>query len=530
MKISERRLEIAQIYARLSKKLGRYPTRSEMIKAQVTWDSIRGAFGSMEGIRDAARDSFPNHFAEIIDPEHFNTEAFNELKAHVKKFKRFFISCVVPNQPVDEDAMASVQTWCKKNKGTSLFLAANYGLYDLNKEFVETNNIVFRDLKLNSNLWISTIKIDPKQIDPLQSLDGIGQREGTMIVASPKQRMRPVANSNMKLPHIIQATGAITKARYEAKVCMGRSTERRDYLAKSQHVMGGIIVEIVDDKFYHFRQVQFDKDGSFIDLFNRYDEDGVTFVGCEAVIQGDFHDGETDKEADAAADELCRLGKPKFRVFHDFFNGHSISHHDRKKRVTQAIKAAEHRLSLATELHNMKLTLQRKCRDAGKEKFVMSRSNHDEFLHRYLQEGDFEDHNRLLATKLQVAMMEGHDPLKYAMELMGLKDDGRMVWLDRDQDFKVSSRKIEVGAHGDLGANGAKGSSMGMLKAYGECMYGHCHYPEINHGAWSVGTSSRMDLDYKRGASSWMHSHGVVYSNGSRQLIHVINGKWRLTE
>ena len=34
--------------------------------------------------------------------------------------------------------------------------------------------------------------------------------------------------------------------------------------------MGAIIVEIVDDKRYHFRQVQADKDGSFIDLGVQY--------------------------------------------------------------------------------------------------------------------------------------------------------------------------------------------------------------------------------------------------------------------
>ena len=522
-----RQAEIARSYARLAKSVGRYPDNTEIKKAGIP--RIRDHFGDVSVLRDLARELYPNHFAGIVDPENFNTDAFVALKAHVKQFKRFFISCVVPGQPVDQDAMASVRTWCEKNNGTSLFLAANYGLLELPADFVAENNIVFRDLKLNSNLWISAIKIDPKQMDPLQSLDAIGQREGTMIIASPKQRMRPVANSNMKLPHIIQATGAITKPRYLAKACLGKSTERRDYLAKSQHVMGGIIVEIVDDKFYHFRQVQFDKDGSFIDVFVRYDESGATTVSCEAIVQGDYHDGETDAGADAAADELCRLGKPKYRVFHDFFNGHSISHHDRNKRVTQAIKAAHHKLSLATELENMKNTLQRKCEAAGREKFVMSRSNHDEFLHRYLQEGEFDDHNRLLSAKLQVAMMEGKDPLKYAMDLMGLKDGGRIVWLNRDQDFKVSTKRIEVGAHGDLGANGAKGSSMGMLKAYGDCVYGHCHYPEINHGSWSVGTSSRMDLDYKKGASSWIHSHIIIYSNGTRQIINVINGQWRLS-
>jgi hypothetical protein len=525
--MTNRQEEIAKIFAKLSKSLGKYPTRADLRKGGIPRDSIRDQFGNMDGLREAARKAYPQFFEDLVDPEFFNSEAFDHLKAEVKKHRKLFISTVVAGAPIDEEALASVNVWCRIQKGLALFLPANYALYDLQADFVANNHIVFKDLKLNSNLWISTIKIDPKQIDPTQNLDLIGQREGTMLIGSPKQRMKPVANSNTKLPHIIQATGAITKPRY---IPRKGDPKRRDYLAQKQHVMGGIIVEIVDDKFYHFRQVQFDKDGSFIDAFYRYDDEGRTAVTAEAVVQGDFHDGETDPKADAVADELCRLGKPKYRVFHDTFNGHSISHHDKDQKVRQAIKANEHKLSLATELHNLKLTLQRKLKQSGKEKFLMVRSNHDEFLHRYLQKGDFEDQNRLIATKLQVQMMEGRDPLQAAMEMLGLSDE-RLVWIDRDQDFKISRARIEVGAHGDLGANGRRNpGSAGMLKAYGDCAYGHCHYGEINHGAWSVGTTSFLKLDYNRGPSSWTQTHQIIYSNGSRQLIHVIQGKWRLED
>ncbi len=87
---------------------------------------------------------------------------------------------------------------------------------------------------------------------------------------------------------------------------------------------------------------------------------------------------------------------------------------------------------------------------------------------------------------------------------------------------------IELGAHGDKGANGARGSLLAMENAYGNSVSGHSHTPEILRGAWQVGTTSLLKLEYVKGPSSWMHTSCLVYPNGSRQLINAINGLWRL--
>ena len=57
-------------------------------------------------------------------------------------------------------------------------------------------------------------------------------------------------------------------------------------------------------------------------------------------------------------------------------------------------------------------------------------------------------------------------------------------------------------------------------------MIGHVHSPGIYQGAYGVGTSSRLRLEYNAGPSSWLNTHGVVHQNGKRQLIHVVNGRW----
>ena len=56
---------------------------------------------------------------------------------------------------------------------------------------------------------------------------------------------------------------------------------------------------------------------------------------------------------------------------------------------------------------------------------------------------------------------------------------------------------------------------------------GHGHAPGIEGGAHRVGTSSLLKMDYNEGASSWMHAHDLIYANGKRSLVFIINGKWK---
>jgi hypothetical protein len=81
--------------------------------------------------------------------------------------------------------------------------------------------------------------------------------------------------------------------------------------------------------------------------------------------------------------------------------------------------------------------------------------------------------------------------------------------------------------HGDKGASGQRGSIAGFSNLVDKVVVGHSHTPGIIGGAYQVGTSSRLKLDYTSGPSSWMNTHCLVYTSGKRQLINVINGKWK---
>ena len=103
-----------------------------------------------------------------------------------------------------------------------------------------------------------------------------------------------------------------------------------------------------------------------------------------------------------------------------------------------------------------------------------------------------------------------------------------VIFLKRDQDYKV--RHWQLGAHGDKGGNGAKGSVKSREKAYGQSITGHTHTPEMLRRTIIVGTSTYLQLRYNEGPSSWMNTHALLYDTGKVQLVNIINGAWRLED
>jgi hypothetical protein len=218
--------------------------------------------------------------------------------------------------------------------------------------------------------------------------------------------------------------------------------------------------------------------------------------------------------------------KPQKVVLHDTFNGKSINHHEEHNVIVKAQHYMNGVPSLEQEVIGLRDDLDWFSKMA--KNVVVVKSNHDEFLSKnYLRYAKYaQDHqNHYFSLDLAKAMMEGKDPLKFAVEKVGLKAKN-VRWLQRDEDFKIAN--IQLGAHGDLGPSGTRGNIKNMRKSYGDSITGHSHSPGIWHGAWAVGTSSYLKLGYNQGASNWLQAHALVYADGSRQIVNMIKGVWRL--
>lgn len=491
------------------------------------------SFGALEQL---ARTKYPKVFKNIIDETRFSDEAFKELREDIANHQRFVITTAVTGCDPHEDGLAALQNYCKRNKAKLLILPCSDPAKSKEHKYnfslshkLPAEAVVFRDLALNSNLFLSTIKLTAKQINPLTGLKRLSNR-GSCILASPKQMLEHVANSNKKdLPRAIMTTGAITKPDYRTEMYM---SERTAYLADDDHKLGAVIVEIKDSKIFFYRRIEIDaKTGAFSDINKKYFSDGrVEKIKAELVQQPDWHVLSTDPKFRKAAKQVVSIVKPKYMTLEDFFDGVSINPHERHDIVQRALKAMKGELSLAKEL----LACSTEINDLiswDVEQLIFKYGNHEDFIKRWLAGAEYRDDpiNHYEGVCLAKATLEGKMPFEYAMrERYPVSDQDKVKFLTINDSFKVNG--IENAVHGHIGSGGKRNPGMIGLEAYGPCNTGHNHSAAILRDVVRVGTATHMQLSYNDGASAWTQTLNIQHYDRSRQLITVINGEWCLSD
>jgi len=490
------------------KSTGKYPSQLELEKAGISRAMIRRTFGNYSLLND--------HLAEICS-EIFDLEK-SKVNTKLPNKKRFVITTAVTESKVHKGFLAAINTYCKKeNAGLIVMPTKSTG----NSRWVldsvlKDECFVMDDVQLNSNLKLLGLITAAKTTDPTTGLPRIGQRNGTFITASPKQRLKFVATGVNKLPHALMSTGAITVPSYDTASILNKKSE---YIAENDHIMGAIIVELDNNDAFHFRQIQADSSGNFVDLGILYGKLGTKPMAPSAFILGDWHSGDSDPIVVACIEKLTKKLKPKKWIIHDIFDGKSVNPHTEGKEIVRAKLANDNKLNLAEELNLLKADID--YMSSMVSEVIIVRSNHDDFLDRYLNKAEYvgDNKNHRLALELAIHLLDDKNPLEeYVGKIKNVK------WLKLDESYKIAG--IECGMHGHLGGNGARGSITQMETAYGKVMFGHTHTPGILRDAWNVGTTTYLDLGYNKGASSWLQCSGIIYPNGQRQLINFIEGQF----
>lgn len=518
--------KIVEVYIKLSNKNKIFPSGTDLIKAGVSKDKIKHHFGSLSNFKDFVQKNHYSEIKDVFDEKSFIKRNIKTLDSKLTKFDRFVIASIVGGGSVHKEFYESIKVYCEENRA-KLLVQVCEDPASINKftvtEDLRGEQFIFNDVQLNSNLFLSSIKLSAKHIDPITGLSRIGQENGSFIYASPKQRLHYTPIRNTKMPHALMTTGAITIPDYATERYM---SERTAYIAKADHIVGALVVEIQDDDVFHFRQIQADNQGGFADLNKYYTPNGVEEISPIELVFGDWHSRRTNPVVKQAVKELVDFLKPEGIILHDVFDGQSINHWTEDDTITRAILYLENKLSLEEELKFLTNDIEELS--AWAKRLTIVKSNHDVFLDRFLRKGKYtkDPINLPIAAKLAGAMIEGQDPLKYATEVLFGLQAKNVRWLAVDEDYEVG--KIQLGAHGHKGPNGSRGSLRNMEIAYGNCVSGHDHTGGILRGSWKVGTLSDLRLGYNEGASSWVHSVCSVYRNGNRQLINFIDGKCRL--
>jgi hypothetical protein len=361
---------------------------------------------------------------------------------------------------------------------------------------------------------IADTDIVPTAKRPLRNLQGVTGIESS-IVGHPRQQMIISPTMKNRRRKFMFSTGSITVPNYR-RARVGKE-------ATQYHRMGFLFVENISDENFVARHIHAEEDGSFQDLIFRVEDEKITLKNdWEAMIFGDTHLSKEDKEMLEESRRLFGLGKCKQSIWHDLFDGYSINHHQAKNHVSQVIKAKKGLHRLDSELE-MNMAFIDNWRDTN---MIIVPSNHPDWIDKWVcyNQGVKDAHNAILFNKFQSILFDELAPkglYAYVIE-ENFGDD--VICLDRDESYEICG--IEINNHGDLGANGAKGTPETFAKLPHPVISGDKHFCYTIDDAYGVGVSSRLDHGYNAGMSSWAQSNGIILSNGRFQHLLYFDGKF----
>lgn len=382
--------------------------------------------------------------------------------------------------------------------------------------------------RLNKNLMLlGDIKVQPTATSPLTGFEGITHGESG-ILAHTKLQMLTVPTPSGRMPKVMTTTGACTLPNY--------TDSKAGKLGEFHHSLAACLVELKGDKF-HMRQLNGErKTGHFYDLDYLYTPEGVKQAGgCEALVMGDTHVDFIDPKVRRATFEgeesmLANL-MPKRLVWHDLLDGYAANPHHFGNPFNAIAKRGSNRDNVQAEVERA-IAFVKKHTPEGVESVIVA-SNHDAFLKRWIVSNDWKGDpvNAEFYLKCALAMVQGtrlgdggtEYPDPFATLAREALPTARV--LGGRESYTVAG--IELGMHGDRGPNGARGSRKNLRRVGVKSVIGHSHSPGIDEGCYQVGTSTRLELEYNAGPSSWLNTHCIVYKNGKRSLVNVIDGEWR---
>jgi len=380
--------------------------------------------------------------------------------------------------------------------------------------------------KLNPNLvLVADVKVQPTATSPLSGFEGMTGAE-SCIIGHTKMQLKAVAVPSGRFPKILSTTGVCTRRNY--------TDSRAGAVGAFHHFLGAVLVEI-DGKTFHLRQINANRrDGSFIDLDKHYSVNGVKAAPpAQALILGDIHRRVMDPQVDKATfgeNGIVSVLKPKRLIAHDINDGIAVNPHETENPFVAVAKDRGNCLDVRAELEQTAKFINDRKQD---REVVVVDSNHNNFLARWVIATDWRKDPRNASFYLETAKamvdsakMTGHgpeynDPFQYWMAQFcpGVR------FLGPNDSYIVAG--TECGLHGNRGPNGARGSLKNLSNLGSKVISGHSHTPGIEGGHYQVGTSSYRRLNYNLGPSSWLSTHAIIYANGKRALITIIDGAWR---
>lgn len=504
----------------------------------------------------APRNLPTKNFEDFLAKHHPLAQSSKVWEIHInpapKGTKRFLFTAAQNGTPVNKDVWAAILA-------AKDFFQAHLSVIDLryknptskwsrSQEDRETWDPAVQPYRLNQRMGVNKnlvcvggIKIVPTASEPLTGFESFTGGEST-IVGHTKYQVKTVPVPGGQMAKLMTTTGACTVQNY--------TNSRAGAGGEFHHCFGALLVELDKGGLFYMRHFNFTEDGVAYDAAGwKISPDGVVpFEGAEAIALGDTHVRFTDPQVDKGTfgkGGLVETLKPKRLYFHDICDGYAANPHHDGNPFNEQAKA----LSGFDDIEG-------EVREAVN--FVANRTpiyctsylvpdNHGDFITRWIKRKDWRKEvppiARAFYLKTALAMHEGtcmgpggtETPAAWQYWVEHFMNE---IW-DREQ-IKVVCLSghggegsqvcgIQMDVHGHQGPNGSRGSIKNLRRVGRKLIIGHSHSPGVDEGCMQIGTSSRLRLEYNGGGpSSWLHAHAVVFPNGKRQLVILVNGKYKI--
>lgn len=448
--------------------------------------------------------------------------------------KRIVIAYAQNATPAHRGFLSSIKWFCEEKDAELLVIPGRYvnptSIWSREMQSNETWDEALRPFLCRSRVQpmpgvsiFGDISIQPTAERPLSRME-VFAGEGSAIFGHPRVQLMTVATAT-RSARILASTGAITIPNY--------TDSRAGKTADGHHTLGAIVLEL-DGDTYHIRHVTADESGSFSDLDRRYTPSGSSAAPrAAAIVLGDLHVGTIGDAVQAATFDgdgsMFRRLRPETAVYHDVLDFDVRNHHtignflDRHKRATGgAPDSVEQEVFAAIDFVD-------KHTPADCAAYVVASNHHDAF-DRWLNTAD-PRHDPVNAeffhrtwSELIASRRAGSNVS--AFELIASGRSKRVKFVGRNGRLRIAG--VDCGFHGDMGTDGARGSPQTYARLGCATVIGHSHSPKILDSCYQVGVTGDLDQGYNTLPSSWLHTHCVIYADGNRALLNVINGKWCL--
>jgi len=461
-----------------------------------------------------------------------------KFRTVVPKAERYVITCA-QNATDPHPVLETLKSYCHENNAELLVIPIRYhnptshwGAQAMAQEWWDSKvePYLFGGRKrLHKHLMImgdvSTQLTAARPTQGFETLTG----PHSAILGHPKLELQYIATPQQKLPKAMMSSGTCTVRNY----IDGKAGKKGEH----HHTYGGIVVERDGDRF-HFRQLNALEDGSFIDLDKAYFPNGVVEPAGPAslLVCGDLHHRFMfPKSVDATLngpDSMLQVLRPEAIAWHDVMDGDSCNPHDIDNPFMGFARQRFDHSNIKQEIKDCAQFFDERC--SGVKNYIVA-SNHEDFLARWMNRidwrHDFENAEFYLETAL--AMVRAAEvtengyknihPFPYWMKQFVKEAD--ITYLDVDESLVINN--IEAGFHGHRGPSGTRGTIANYGRIGVKTIIAHTHTPGIRDGVVQVGTLSQLIMGYTSGPSSWMNTNGVVYGNGKRALLNMVDGHWR---